>query len=310
MESPNLSLQKNSGGRSNPTPIVVLGEVLWDILPTCNTLGGAPLNFAVHVKRLGHKPLLVSALGNDALGRQAAHAIECLGLTTRMLQITDRRPTGTASVKLDRHGQPTFAIHRPAAYDAVRVTDSELDWLSAQAPTWFYYGTLFASTSEGKATFLRLMEALPDAARFYDVNLRPGFALPALVLELLGRATVVKLNEDELVAVSHFAGLPATIEEFCKAGAERFGWSAVCVTLGARGCAILANGKYLASDGYPVVVADSVGAGDAFAAALLHGFTEAWPLSQVATFANRVGAVVASRVGAIPEWSVSETAQL
>jgi fructokinase len=157
---------------------------------------------------------------------------------------------------------------------------------------------------------LRVLDALPAATRFYDVNLRPGFDSPELVSELLARATVVKMNESEMSAVSQFNGLPPELEDFCRAAAQRFGWRAVCVTLGERGCAVLADGQYAVAAGYPVTVADSVGAGDAFAAAFLHGLAQGWPVSRVATFANRVGSVVASRVGATPDWNVAEMAEL
>jgi fructokinase len=308
MQPEDLSLQSALGIRN--VSVAVLGEVIWDILPEGSCLGGAPLNFAVHLSRLGYEPLIISAVGTDEFGEQALVAIERFGLATTMIQTTGRWPTGTASVQLDSDHEPTFTIHRPAAYDALHMTAVEIDQLRQRPPAWLYYGTLFASTPEGKVTLLQLLDALPNAKRFYDVNLRPGFATPALVLELVSKAAVIKLNEAELAAVSDFGDLPSTVEKFCTAGVERFGWNAVCVTMGARGCAILAGGEYAVADGHPVVVADSIGAGDAFAAAFLHGLTCGWPAQRVAEFANRVGAMVASRVGAIPEWSLEEAAEL
>ncbi len=305
-----MSLQNGSATGAAPIAIAVLGEVLWDVLPSGVCLGGAPLNFAVHARRLGYEPLLISAVGADDLGKRAAAEIGRLGLATALLQTTPLWPTGTASVQLDGNGQPTFAIQRPAAYDTLRLTARDIDLIAVRDPEWLYYGTLFASSPEGKATLLQLVDALPSASRFYDVNLRPGFGSRSLVLELLGKAAVVKLNQAELIAVSEFADLPRGMEEFCRAGVERFGWRSVCVTLGEHGCAILRGSEYVLADGYRVVVADSVGAGDAFAAALLHGLTQGERLADLAAFANRVGAVVASRVGAIPEWSLAEAAEL
>jgi len=126
------------------------------------------------------------------------------------------------------------------------------------------------------------------------------------VAELLTHASVVKLNETELDVVQRFAGLPAESEAFCRAGAERFGWEAACVTFGSRGCAVLAGGDYAEAPGHPVEVADPVGAGDAFAAAFLHGLVSGWRAEEIARFANRLGALVASRPGAIPDWDVGE----
>ena len=302
----NLILQADSFPKQNSTRMLVVGEILWDLFPESTLLGGAPLNFAVHASRLGDQSLLISAVGDDELGRRAQLAMQDLGLDTSMLQVAAKGQTGTARVELDSLGHPTFAIPRPAAYDAVEITPADRLRLAAWAPAWIYYGTLFASLTEGKSTLLQVLAALPDALRFYDVNLRPGFDSPALVLELLSLASVVKLNEAELQAVSRFDSLPSDVESFCRAGVARYGWKAVCVTLGVRGCAVFSGDEYLVADGYPVKVADTVGAGDAFAAAFVHGLSCEWGSKKTATFANRVGAIVASRPGAIPDWSIAE----
>jgi fructokinase len=306
MKLADLALQDDSFKQANSTRIVVLGEILWDLFPDCARLGGAPLNFAVHASRLGYETSLISAVGDDDLGRRAHQAIKEMGLDTSMLQTDTRWKTGTAFVELDPSGHPTFTISRPAAYDAAQLTEEEMRRLTTWAPAWLYYGTLFPSLGEGRSTLLRLLRALPQTMRFYDVNLRPGFDSPALVTELLALANVVKLNEAELQEVSRFAALPSDMEAFCRAGFERYGWKAICVTLGARGCAILAGNEYLVAGSYPVEVADTVGAGDAFAAAFLHGLSRQWGIEEIAAFANRVGAIVASRAGAIPDWSLAE----
>ncbi len=157
---------------------------------------------------------------------------------------------------------------------------------------------------------LELLRLVPDAVRFYDLNLRPGFESPPLVRELLEQADVVKMNQDEMCAIHRQLGLPAETRAFCASGAERFGWRAVCVTLGSRGCAILANGQYYEEPGCPIEVADTVGAGDAFAAAFLHGLAARWGIAEIARFANRVGALVASKPGAIPDWTLAEAEAL
>jgi fructokinase len=306
MGAANLTSQADSIPYQSSKRMLVIGEILWDLFPDGKLLGGAPLNFAAHISRLGYEPLLISAVGDDDLGRRAQLEIQALGLDTSMLQVAAEWETGTARVTLDLSGHPTFEIPRPAAYDAAEITQADQLRLSAWAPAWVYYGTLFASRAEGKRTLLQLLAAVPDALRFYDVNLRPGFDSPALVIELLSLASVVKLNEAEFQAVSGFGSLPSDVEAFCRAGVARYGWKAVCVTLGARGCAVLWDNEYLVADGYPVTVADSVGAGDAFAAAFVHGLSCHWGSKRTAAFANRVGAIVASRAGAIPDWSIAE----
>ena len=289
---------------------LVLGEVLWDVFPDSTRLGGAPLNFAAHARRMGHAPLLISAVGEDDLGRQAVREIQSLGLDTSLLQRTRRFPTGRAGVSLDPLGQAVFLIERPAAYDAVTLSAGEIRTLQAWSPDWLYFGTLFSCRPEGRAILFELLRLVPDAVRFYDLNLRPGFDSPLLVCELLEQADVVKMNQDEMLAIHRYLELPAETNAFCASASERFGWRAVCVTLGSRGCALFVKGQYQEEPGCPIDVADTVGAGDAFAAAFLHGLASKWDVTKIASFANRVGALVASKPGAIPDWTLKEVAAL
>ena len=291
-------------------PVAAVGEVLWDIFPNSIHLGGAPLNFGVHARRLGHPVYLISAVGDDARGRQAARDISTLDLDTTFLQTSASMPTGTATVSVSSEDRNSFQIHRPAAYDAMEFTDQDAERLKRTQPRWLYFGTLFASMPKGRGVLDRLIQSLDDTFAFYDLNLRPSADSPELVKHLMEQADVVKLNEEELNRVQEFSGLPSSIEGFCREGAARYGWRAVGVTLGARGCALLAHDTYIAKEGRAVDVADTVGAGDAFAAAFMHGLDADWPLRDIATFANRVGALVASRCGAIPDWTVEEVVRL
>ena len=303
-----LTLQLPGDGASAAGLAVVVGEVLWDVFADSVSLGGAPLNFAVHASRLGLRPLMISAVGNDQLGGRALRDIAGLGLDMSMLRRSSRWPTGTASVVVDAAGQPSFRIMRPAAYDDLLLTPGDLRLLADLNPSWLYFGTLFPSTAEGRITLESLVEALPDAARLYDVNLRPGFDSLELASDLLARANAVKMNESEAQRIGQHLGLPVELEAFCRCGAARFGWRAVCVTLGEHGCALFDGIEFVRAPAERIKVADTVGAGDAFAAAFAHGLTMRWPASRIARFANRVGALVASRAGAIPEWSILETA--
>jgi fructokinase len=285
---------------------LVVGEVLWDVFPDSVRLGGAALNFAAHAKRLHHNPLLISAVGTDELGEEALRTITGLGLDSQFLQTTERFKTGTASVRLGPREQISFVIERPAAYDAVELAGDRVQQILDWRPDWLYCGTLFPSCAAGKHVLSRLFKVLPQARRFYDLNLRPGSNSLELVGELLLTANVVKLNEEELKFVHEFIALPADAEGFCRTGVERYGWDGVCITLGARGCAMWAAGEYVEASGHRVDVADTVGAGDAFAAAFMHGIVSDWPARDIAEFANRLGALVASAPGAIPEWTLQE----
>jgi fructokinase len=305
----NLTLPPGDDVQS-PGPIVVVGEVLWDIFAESRRLGGAPLNFAVHAKRLGHCPILISALGRDDLGNTAAKEISELGLSLEMVNRSANHATGTASVSIDGDGHPSYRIPRPAAYDEIALNAPELRRLSQLAPGWLYYGTLFASITNGMNTLQRLFAALSDASLFYDINLRAGFQSMDVVSRLIAKANVVKFNEDEAQAIGAHFGLSRDLEAFCSEGARRFGWRAAAVTLGERGCVVWNHGDFAQAEGRNVEVADTVGAGDAFSAAFLHGLALRWPVGEIANFANRVGALVASRPGAIPDWTLAEAAAL
>ncbi|MGH9470606.1 MAG: carbohydrate kinase family protein [Terriglobia bacterium] len=287
--------------------IVSIGEVLWDVVGGEEHLGGAPLNFSVHASRLGHEVRLVSAVGCDPRGRRILDRMERLGLDTRyVLQVNDQ-PTGIVSVELDAARQPRFTIHRPAAYDFAELSVSQLQEIRAWQPDWIYFGTLFQSSRQGRELVRQIIAAHPASRCFYDVNLRKGCYTAALVRGLIAAADIVKLNEDEAAESGSMLGIASgPLENFCGALARDFGLDAVCVTRGPHGCVLLLAGEYEETEGRAVTVCDAIGAGDAFAAALLHGIGSGWPPPRVAAFANRVGALVASRPGAIPEWRFEE----
>lgn len=281
--------------------VLVVGEVLWDLFPDAARLGGAALNVAAHLQRLGHTPRLVSAVGADALGRDTRAALAALDLDCAFVQSSDRFDTGRAHVRAGPGDETAFTIERPAAYDAVALSDADVRTLAAWRPEWLYYGTLFPSLEPSKAVLRRLLDALPQAVRVYDLNLRPGFESRALVHELLHDADVVKLNEREFAFAHRQLDLPFDLERFCRDGAARYGWRAAAVTLGARGCAVFAGSDFAVAPGVPVQGGDPVGAGDAFTAALVHGLASGWAAADISAFANRAGAYVASQAGAIPE---------
>lgn len=287
--------------------LISIGEILWDVIGGQEHLGGALLNLSVHAARLGHEVSLVSAVGADQRGDRALETMLALDLTIDLIQRSDEWPTGIVTVTVADDGQPEFEIHRPAAYDSIKLDQAALERLAAWNPDWVCYGTLLSMYPGGRSALLEAVDALPYARRFYDVNLRPKSFTPALVLELLGRATVVKLNQDEVHSLeAMFQRSSSTLEEFCRDHAARFGWEAVCITRGESGCAILARDHYAEVPGYRVHVADAVGAGDAFAAAFLHGLDAGWPAAQIGDFANRLGALVASRAGGAAPWSLDQ----
>lgn len=287
--------------------IASIGEILWDVFGEEERLGGAPFNFAAHAARLGHEVAFLSAVGDDERGREAIRRARELNVSTEYLHIEPDVPTGHVTVELDPAGAPSFTIHRPAAYELFRLSQEELEKLAEFSPDVIAFGTLHQMAPAVKAQVRLLLDACPQARRFYDVNLRKDRYNAFLLEDLMLEASIVKLNAEELEQINRLFGLEfPSLRKACEYWQARYGWEALAVTLGAKGCVALAGQEWVEAPGYPVKVADTVGSGDAFAAAFVHGWVEGWPLREVADFANRVGAVVASKPGAVPEWTVEE----
>lgn len=288
--------------------ILSMGEVLWDVIGEEEYLGGAPLNFSAVLQRLGNTVAVVTAVGKDERGMRTIKAMQNLGLTTEFVQQVSERPTGTAFVSTDRDRNAVFTIDRPAAFDCVEVDASLLERAVHFAPDWLYFGTLAQANPHMETALQRLVENLPDTRCFYDVNLRSGHWSLALVERLSSAAHVLKLNRREAEMLYELARgkNDFNLEDFCRHWSSTYNISTICVTLGSRGCAIFDHGTLRSFDGFAVEVVDTVGSGDAFAAAFLHGLNAGWPIKENATFANALGALIAGRPGGTPDWNLEE----
>jgi fructokinase len=298
--------------------IVSVGEILWDLVEGREFLGGAPLNFALHAARLGHQALMVSAVGGDDRGLRSLAEISARALRTDFICSVQGHPTGTVTVKVSHNGLPEYIIHRPAAYDFPVLDAPALNSLVSPPPDWLYFGTLQQLSPAAHQVLKTILAAAPHARRCYDINLRRDCHNPELIRSLLSAANVLKLNEDEVGEIAGLLPNPlgggrpdegrSNLEQFCRRVSRVFNLEAVCVTRGANGCALLLGDEYVTAAAPKITVADTIGAGDAFCAALVHGIGLNWPAIQIAGFASRVGAIVASRHGGAPEWDPSEIA--
>ena len=287
--------------------VISLGEVLWDVTPQQEFPGGAALNFAIHLSRLGHRVSLVSAVGKDERGGRIIQRLAEARLSTGFIHGDANHPTGWVDVRFNAKGEPEYEIHRPAAYDFPELSPEQKRQLFSNPADWIYFGTLQQMSPVARQLTEQLIREVPSAKRFYDPNLRLHSYSSELVRRLLELATVVKMNEPEAQMVSLMFGKAAlSLEDFCKTCRDRFQWEAVCITRGADGCAMLVGEEYVEAPGYEVAMSDPVGAGDAFAAAFLHGMATGRSAPQIADFANRVAALVASRPGAVPPWTIDE----
>ncbi|MCW5966349.1 MAG: carbohydrate kinase [Bryobacterales bacterium] len=286
--------------------LVSIGEILWDVFPEGEFIGGAPFNLAAHAARLGNESHLLSAVGDDPYGKRALAEMTRLGVLQDLMTVSRRNPTGIVSVSRASAEEASYTILRPAAYDDVSPSTELLDRVNQIAPQWLCFGTLFAHPESGLATVRKLLEASPGR-RFYDVNLRDGHYHWDTVETLLQAANVVKLNEHELGWVARKSGFQGqSFSALCDSLSKEYALETICVTRGGRGCGICHRGEVADVPGESITVASTVGAGDAFSAMLLHGIASGWTITECARKANRLGAFVASRQGAVPDYDAKE----
>ena len=298
--------------KDNPLQILVIGEILWDIFDHAEYLGGAPLNFSAAIQRFGNSVALITGLGDDSYGRRALQSMTGLGLSTKFVQVLPEAATGTARVTTDNAGNARFFIQRPAAFDEVRLSEVDLAAIEALHPEWVYFGTLTQTHPPALATLDSLLHRLPSAKRFYDMNLREGHWNLPLVQRLSQDASILKLNDSEAEILFQLSCPSDTfsLEKFASYWSSKYNIETICITLGSKGCAVYRQNALHRFDGFAVKVADTVGAGDAFAAAFLHGQIQGWDEARQAAFANALGALVASRSGATPAWTAEECLQM
>lgn len=204
-----------------------------------------------------------------------------------------------------------YVIHRPAAYDFPTLSLEQLNDIRFFTPDWIYFGTVQQMSNVARELTRRLVELNSGTKRFYDMNLRNGNYTKELIKELLIESSILKGTQEEILIVEELFGKKyMDLKDSCSWLVDEFGVEGVCVTKGRKGCVGYINGYYLEASGYTVEVADAVGAGDAFAAGFIHGFGLGWEPIEICDFANRLGALIASKRGATPEWSMDEIVSL
>lgn len=306
------------------SPIVSVGELLWDLLPAGRRLGGTTANFAILSARLGDFAWLISCVGRDEPGDAAMRALQGVAHSEELeghfdidaVQWSDDLPTGTVGVTLDEHKVPRYTIHEPVAWD--RITLSEALISLAGAASAICYGTLAQREETSRRTIRAMVEASrPECVRVCDVNLREPFFNDETITWSIQNAAVLKVSCEELPAVARMLGdVSICTDEILHAGEPRqtaIAESAaarllkaapacelVAITLGARGSLLATRRETDRHAGFPVTVADTIGAGDAFTAGLVHAFVRGASLRQISTVSNLCGSYVASQPGATP----------
>jgi fructokinase len=246
---------------------------------------------------LGDRGVVASRVGNDALGREAVERLGILGVDTSYLQPDPSYPTGTVRVRVDRRGQPSFTIHEDVAWDFLSW-NSRWKQLAREADA-VCFGMLAQRSRLSRKTinqFLRYTRGV----RVLDVNLRQSFYSADLLRESIGMSTIVKMNHDELPIILKLLGLEPGEDKLTAKRLLHFGPKLVCVTRGNRGSLLVSKRATVEHAGFSVRVVDTVGAGDAFTAALVHEYLRGASLEKMSDAANRVAGWIATKAGGTP----------
>lgn len=282
--------------------ILAIGEILFDIFPHYRRIGGAPFNFAYHLRQLGYDVRFISRVGRDAAGREILGRLAQAGFHTGDLQIDASHPTGEVRVSLDAAGSPTFDIRPAAAYDFID-DNSRISALMNGGPKLIYFGSLIQRTSRGFHQLHRMLTDTPDGSCFfYDMNLRQGCAEAEIIRRSLERSRIVKLNDAELTQAGGLLGFSENGADLAEKLIQAFDMDAVVLTLGAEGSRVFAGGeRFQAPAPPPEHVQDTVGAGDAYAAMLAAGLLLGGGWEDIMTAAARFASKICGISGAIPD---------
>lgn len=286
---------------------VAYGEVLWDVFTNEKKIGGAPLNVALRMKSLGCDSAMISSVGNDENGKIIIETVKNLGLETAAIQTTEDFPTGLVNVTLDKTGSATYEIKHPSAWDKIEINDTAKTLVN-EADV-LIYGSLVCRDEVSRKTLKELLQT--NVYKVFDVNLRKPHYTYEILAELMHEANFVKFNDEEIIEIAKaLKSSFTTLEENIHYIAELTKVEAMCVTRGKDGALLYWNNQLYENKGYPIVVADTVGAGDSFLAALITSLLTGNEPQKALDFACAMGALVAGSPGANPEISQAKIEEL
>jgi len=277
-----------------------IGELLWDVLPTEEKLGGAPINFAYHAAALGAEGIPISSIGNDTRGNKALDFLAAKHLDTRCISISDDLPTGFVTIELDNAGVARYHFPDHVAWDQLTInqaSQSVADRLHAVC-----FGTLAQRSASSRTTITRYLHTLPaETKRVVDLNLRQDFYSRDIIETSLELCSILKLNDDELATLAPMFGLSGSIPEQLHSLLREHHLELVIMTRGADGSILLSERELSDHPGTATTVVDTIGAGDSFTAAVTIGLLLQRPLDEINETASRLAAYVCSQSGAMPD---------
>lgn len=286
--------------------IICFGEVLWDITPTTQTPGGAPMNVAMHLQNLGATANLISKVGDDALG-EGLLAYMSERISTEYIQKDFTYGTSKVQVDLSDPTEAKYVFDTPTAWDEIELTAAN-SALVANADA-FVFGSL--ASRGGGTTRQTLLALLKEATKsVFDVNFREPFYSQELIELGLKHASVAKLNDEEMSLVCQWYGFEGTEEGQMRFLASKFQLEALCLTRGANGAYLLEQGQLYQQGGFKVEVQDTIGAGDSFLATYLYQWLLGAPPQQRLQYACAMGALVSSYRGANPPITLTQVEEM
>lgn len=281
--------------------ITCFGEVLWDVFPAHQKIGGAPLNVALRLQSLGNEASMISSVGDDENGKALMEYIIQNGLDSSCVQVHDKLQTGKVLVSLNDTGSATYEIKYPSAWDSIELTQEAMA-LVKQSDA-FVFGSLVARDTVSRKTLYDLIEEAQF--KVFDLNLRPPHYTKAVLTYLMERADFIKFNDDELYEVCQSLGSKyRSLEQNIHFISQNTNTKYICVTKGSHGAVLWYDGTFCYHSGYLVKVVDTVGAGDSFLGALISQLLNKITPQEAIDFACAVGALVAKSEGANPEISI------
>ena len=279
--------------------LIGLGEILWDMLPNGKQLGGAPANFAYHAQALGGQGVVVSCVGDDDFGREIFARLHTLNLDSRHIAMDPEHPTGTVTVVLDAKGVPSYTIHEGVAWDYIQPSDGMM--ALAQQANAVCYGSLCQRSPVSRETIRQFLGATgKECVRIFDINLRQQYYSREIIDSLLELSNVLKLNDEELPVVADILGIAGEETAILSQLVQRYSLQLIALTRAFAGSKLFSANEDYSHAGYEVEVADTVGAGDSFAAVVALGLLQGDTLEYINERANRIASFVCTQNGATP----------
>ena len=280
--------------------VVGMGEALWDVLPEGKKIGGAPANFAYHVSQFGLPSCVVSAIGDDALGKEIIENFTSKGLDQLIAEVP--YPTGTVQVEIDQTGIPLYDIKENVAWDNIPYTE-HLDALAKRTKA-VCFGSLAQRNVVSRETINHFLDTMPkddDSLIVFDVNLRQGFYNKEILCKSMQNCNILKINDEELITVSRMFGYPGIdLQDKCWILLGKYNLKMLIITCGINGSYVFTPGNVSFQPTPKVEVADTVGAGDSFTAAFIASILKGKSVTEAHTIAVKTSAFVCTQKGAMP----------